>query len=257
MPNHKTMNYVIQYMGREKHAFRNGLLMRILNMLMLVMEPWIAARIIAAFNASDVRAILTYAVALLMIELGSSLFTFFGTRLLERAYNTMRGNMRTEVSGNVLRIKTEHIDANGKGVFTERLIRETANVVTGIDEMVNVVTEAFRLVSLLIAFFAVSKIMMVYELILFVLYLLIVLAQSKKTNEDSRRLFAAREVYSGFIGEMVRAARDIKLLHCENSFLMKLNAIINNCTDIEREYGNRKNLHYLARSQFVTWTDFF
>ena len=192
-----------------------------------------------------------------MIELGSSLFTFFGTRLLERAYNTMRGNMRTEVSGNVLRIKTEHIDVNGTGVFTERLIRETANVVTGIDEMVNVVTEAFRLVSLLIAFFAVSKIMMVYELILFVLYLLIVLAQSKKTNEDSRRLFAAREVYSGFIGEMVRAARDIKLLHCENSFLMKLNAIINNCTDIERESGNRKNLHYLARSQFVTWTDFF
>ena len=55
---------------------------------------------------------------------------------------------------------------------------------------------------------------------------------------------------------MVRAARDIKLLHCENSFLMKLNAIINNCTDIERESGNRKNLHYLARSQFVTWTDF-
>ncbi|MBR2699392.1 MAG: ABC transporter ATP-binding protein [Clostridia bacterium] len=191
-----------------------------------------------------------------MIELGSSLFTFFGTRLLERAYNAMRGNMRTEVSGNVLRIKTEHIDANGTGVFTERLIRETANVVTGIDEMVNVVTEAFRLVSLLIAFFAVSKIMMVYELLLFVLYLMIVLAQSKKTNEDSRRLFAAREVYSGFIGEMVRAARDIKLLHCENSFLIKLNDIINTCTDRERESGNRKNLHFLARSQFVTWTDF-
>ena len=256
MPNRQTLHYVIRYMDSERRAFRRGLLMRFLNMVMLVLEPWFAARIIEAFNASDIRMILTFAVAILAIELGSSLFSFFGTRFLERAYNVMRENMRLDVSGNVLRIKTEHIDANGTGVFTERLIRETANVVDGIDEMVNVVTEAFRLVSLLIAFGAISLSMMVYELILFVAYLSIVLAQSKKANADSRRLFASMEAYSGFIGEMVRAARDIKLLHCENSFLIKLRDIITTCTNRERQSGDRKNKHFLARSQFVAWTDF-
>ncbi len=251
MPNRQTLRYVIRYMDSEKRAFRFGLLMRFMNMVMLVLEPWFAARIISAINASDIRMILTFAVAILVIELGSSLFSFFGTRFLERAYCVMRENMRLDVTGNVLKIKTEHIDANGTGVFIERLIRETANVVTGIDEMVNVVTEAFRLVSLLIAFGAISMNMMVYELILFVIYLLLVLVQSKKANADSRRLFASMEAYSGFIGEMVRAARDIKLLHCENSFLIKLKAIITTCTDRERESGDRKNKHFLARSQFV------
>ena len=204
MPNRKTVQYVIRYMESEKRAFRLGLLMRFLSMVMLVLEPWFAARIIEAFNDTNIRMILSFAAAILVIELGSSLFTFFGTRFLERAYNVMRGKMRMEVSGNVIRIKTEHIDANGTGVFTERLVRETANVINGIDEMVNVVTEAFRLISLLIAFGAVSMNMMVYELFLFVIYLLIVLAQSKKTSVDSRRVLAATEAYSGFIGEMVR-----------------------------------------------------
>ena len=85
MPNKETLKYVIRYMDSEKRSFRLGLLMRILNMVMLVLEPWFAARIIAAFNASDIRMILTFAVAILMIELGSSLFSFLGTRLLERA----------------------------------------------------------------------------------------------------------------------------------------------------------------------------
>ena len=225
-------------------------------MVMLVLEPWFAARIIEAFNDTNIRMILTFAAAILVIELGSSLFTFFGTRFLERAYNVMRGKMRMEVSGNVIRIKTEHIDANGTGVFTERLVRETANVINGIDEMVNVVTEAFRLLSLLIAFGAVSMNMMVYELFLFVIYLLIVLAQSKKTSVDSRRVLAATEAYSGFIGEMVRAARDIKLLHCEDSFLIRLRAIITTCTEREKEFSDRNNRNYLARSQFIAWTDF-
>ena len=126
MPNRQTLQYVIRYMDSEKRAFRLGLLMRFLNMVMLVLEPWFAARIIEAFNDTNIRMILSFAAAILVIELGSSLFTFFGTRFLERAYNVMRGKMRMEVSGNVIRIKTEHIDANGTGVFTERLVRETA-----------------------------------------------------------------------------------------------------------------------------------
>jgi hypothetical protein len=57
MPNKETLKYVIRYMDSEKRSFRLGLLMRILNMVMLVLEPWFAARIIAAETGVSLYAL--------------------------------------------------------------------------------------------------------------------------------------------------------------------------------------------------------
>ena len=256
VPDRKAVKYVLSFMDNEKGSFRTGVLMRFLNMVMLVLEPWMAAKIIEAINSADTRGIMVYALWFLAIEAGSSVFTFLGTRLLQRAYNNMRERMRTELTVDILRVKTEHIDAAGTGVFTERLVRETARVIDGIDEVVLVITEAFRLISLLVAFASISPMMLVYELVLFVIYLLLVQRQSKKRTEDARRMYAATEDYSGFVGEMIRAARDIKLLHCEGSFMARAREVIRECTQRERETGERNNKRTLSRTQFVAWTDF-
>ena len=255
-PDLNSLKYVLRYMDTEKGAFRQGVVMRFLNMITLVLEPWMAAKLIEAFNASDIRGIVTYAVIFLILEVSSGIFTFLGTRWLVRAYTTMREKMRIDATSNVLNIKTEHIDTIGTGVFTERLVRETARVVEGLDDMVYVITEAFRLISLLIAFASISKTMLIFELILFVVYLLITRSQSEEKNEDYRRVYAATENYSGFIGEMIRATRDIKLLHSEQSFLIRVKDVITETTDRERESDLNDCSHLFARKQFVAWTNF-
>ena len=255
-PDRHAIRYVLGFMTREKRAFRMGVVMRFLNMVILVMEPWMAAKIIETIADGNLRGVFSYALGFLVIEAGSSLFTWLGTRFLQRTYNVMRDGMRMDVTTNVVRIKTENIDAAGTGIFTERLVRETANVVDSIDDIVEVITEAFRLISLLAAFAAIASGMLIYELALFVVYLLIVRYQSKKMTEDARRVYASTEAYSGFIGEMVRATRDIKLLHCEDSFIVRVRKVISNCTQRETEAGRRSNSRIMVRSQFVAWTDF-
>ena len=255
MPDKEALMKLLQYIESEKGAFRQGVIMRFLNMLMLVLEPWFAAKIIEGLTEADINKILTYTFLILAIEFGSSLFTYWGTNYLERAYTVMLESIRIDLTENVLRIKTEHIDTSGTGIFIERIITESAHVVNGIDEMVLVLTELFRLISLLIAFATFSCFMLIFELILFFVYFLIVRAQSKKKNEDSRRVGAASETFSGFIGEMVRANRDIKVLHCEESFLIKAKDVIRNLTDRSSEQSDRNTRHTLVRTQFVAWTD--
>ena len=254
-PDMETLKRVIRYMDSEKGAFRQGVLMRFLNMLMLILEPWLVAKIIESLSAADIRRLMTYTLLVLAMEVCSSLFTYYGTRYLERAYHAMVETLRRTLTENVLRIKTEHIDDVGTGVFTERIIAETENVVYGIDCMVLVLTELFRLIGLLIAFASISGFMLVFELILFAVYFLIVRAQSKKKKEDAQRVNAASEAFSGFIGETVRACRDIKLLHCEESFLTKARDVIGVLGERSAERNGRNNKHALARSQFVAWTD--
>ena len=186
----------------------------------------------------------------------SSLFTYFGTRELEKAYFAMRRTMQLDMTKKTLQVKTEHIDAKGTGVFMDRILEETTRVTTGIDDIVWIVTEAFRLISLLVAFATVSATMLLYEIVLFIIYFFIVRAQSKKITEDTRRQNTAKEKLTGIVGEMIKSSRDIKLLHCEDSFLLKVGADVTAHSERSREKGNRTSVHLMARSQFVAWSDF-
>ena len=256
VPDKQALKIVMKYMKEERGAFWNGLLLRFVNMLVLVAEPLLAASIITAVSDSEIRKLLLAALLMLAAKAGSSLLTFFGTRQLEKAYFAMLRSMQLDMAEKTLQVKTEHIDAKGTGVFMDRILEETTRVTDGIDVIVWVVTEAFRLISLLVAFAMVSATMLLFEIALFLVYFFIVRAQSKKITEDTRRQNTAKEKLTGIVGEMIKSSRDIKLLHCEDSFLVKVGSDITTHSQRLREKGKRSSAQLLARTQFVAWTDF-
>ncbi|MDO5132583.1 MAG: ABC transporter ATP-binding protein [Eubacteriales bacterium] len=255
VPGIEALKYVIHYMDSERSCFLTGFLFRVINMLLLVIEPLLAARIIVAISSSDGKKLLTVATMMALIEAGSSLVTYIASRKLTRAYTAMRDELQTDLSKKTLKIKTENIDSHSSGLFIQRIVEETGNLANGIDEMLGVFTEIVRLAALLIAFATISVRMLLFEIVLFVLYFLIVKAQAKKLNEDNRSLKIAGENLSGFVSEMVKACRDIKLLHCEDSFLLKAKDVISNNTERTRDLQNHSNTYIFAREQFVAWTN--
>ena len=255
VPNRDALKYVLQYMGDQKGNFRIGLLLRVINMLVLVTEPLLAALIITAFNETDLNRIILIAVMIALLEAASSLFTYIASRKLTKAYTKMRENMQIDLSQNMLKIKAEHMDAHNSGVFVERLTSETENVVDGIDEVLGVVTELVRLISLLVAFAIVSPVMLLFAIVLFAVYYIIVNAQSRVVTKGLRRLRIAREKLNGFVVEMVKAHRDIKVHHCEDSFILKARASISEYTGRTRDLQNQSNKYIFIREQFVAWTN--
>lgn len=255
VPGVAALKQVVHYMDKEKKAFRTGVVLRFVNMLLLVVEPLLAARIITAFNISDLEKILMLAIMMAILEASSSLVTYIASRNLTKAYTTMRDEMQTDLAKNVLEIETEHIDSHSSGVFIQRIMEETDNLVVGIDQMLYVVTEAFRLAALLLAFALVSVPMLLFEIVLFVVYFLIVRAQAQKLNDDNRRLRRSKENLNSIVTEMVKASRDIKLLRCEDSFSEKARGVISECTERTQDVENHSNTYIFARTQFVAWTD--
>ena len=251
-----TLKMLMRYMDSERLTFRKGVALRLLNMMVLILEPWLTAKIIEGLSAGDMGMILTLASLFLVTQLASSLFTFFGSCYLQRAYHAMITELRFDLTECLPRVKTEHIDTNGTGAFTERVIGEAYNVANGINNLVLVFTDLFRLASLLIAFATVSPLVMGYELLLYVVYFVIVRMQSKKQVEDSRRVNAAAEDFTGLVTETVRASRDIKLLHCEESFQAAAKDVIGRLSEQSLTRRIRVTKHELARSQFVSWTDY-
>ena len=241
-------------MRNEKHTFRWAVFLRFLNMALSVLEPLLSAWIIVAYTESEIRKIILLALLILGQGVLSSLINYAASRMLRATYASMLKRMQIDLAERILRIRTDRMDKAGSGVFSRRLLNDTADIVDGIDELLGTFTEAFRLISLLIGFAIVSVPMFLFELALFVVYMLIQRAHSKSLQQNGREASVANERHSGFVSEMARAHRDIKLLHCEDSFMDKFTGSVRESVDLASRM-RRRSMHFiLLRSQFVSWT---
>ncbi len=246
---------ILRYMMKKKKPFVIGSIIRFLQMLFNIIEPLLSAQIIVAYSGNEIRKINIVAFWLFVQAVSLSALNYIASRLLRSTYAEMIKQMKYDLSKDVLRIKTKCMDENGSGIFTQRIISETTNVVDCIDALLESGTALFRLISLVIAFAVVSVKMLMFEIILFMVYMLIQRAHMRALTKDSRLCRSAMERHSSFASEMVRAHRDIKLMHCEDSFMSKLSTSIDESVDLTTQMRVRSMKYILLRTQFVGWTN--
>ena len=246
---------VLGYMTKQKKSFAIGTVIRFIQMVFNIVEPLLSAQIIVAYSGSEIRKIYIVAFLLLIQAAGLSALNFVASYLLRSTYGEMIKQMKYDLSKSVLCIKTSCMDENGSGVFTRRIISETEIVAASIDNLLEAGTAIFRLISLVIAFALVSMKMLLFEIVLFIIYAIIQRAHMRALTNDSRKCKTAIEKHTGFTGEMVRAHRDIKLMHCEDSFMSKLRSSIDDSVDLTTGMRVRSMKYILLRTQFVGWTN--
>ena len=256
-PDIKSIKYLFTFMASRRKTFIVASFLRFVNMLLVVVEPLLSASIIVAYSGSEINRILLIALLLLLQSCSSTIVTFFASYMLRKSYSTMIKEMQSDITDRVLRIKTSCMDENGSGLFTQRLINETNDAVENVDTLLEAATEIFRLISLVISFAIVSRKMLIFEVILFTIYIVIQRFRVRALTDDGRRSRTADEKHTSFVSEMVRAHRDIKLLHCEDSFKKKLDKSIDESVSLMTEMRIRSTKYILLRTQFVSITDYF
>ena len=256
MMNYRSIRYIWQYMRDERSTFIWAVFLRFINMALSILEPLFSAWIIVAYSGAEIRKIMLLALLILGQGALRSSINYAASRMLRRSYASMLKQMQTDLAERILRIRTDRLDKTGSGVFSKRLLNDTSSVVDGIDKLLGTFTEAFHLVSLLICFLVVSPPMFLFELVLFAAYFLIQRAHSKSLQQNGRETSVAEEKHSGFVTEMVRAHRDIKLLHCEDSFMDKFSESVRESVDLASKMRRKSMNFILLRSQFTSWTSF-
>ncbi len=252
----EAIQFVWGHLSKEKTALITGVLLRFVTMALAVVEPLLSAEIIVAYSGSQIEKIIFIAILILVTALLSALFTWLASRMLRKAFATMIKEIQYVTSENVLRIKTGYMTDKGHGIFTQRLTSETDELADSFDGLLAASTEIFRVISLLIAFLVVSPIMFVFEFTVFAIYCMIQIANSKVLTDGFRIVKATSETQAGFVGEMVKGHRDIKLLHSESSFMKKLRESIRNNVDANTKLRNTSMKYTMLRSSFVGVTDF-
>lgn len=164
-------------------------------------------------------------------ELAIIALTLFGLEIFRRicqyifsfGWNTyfysVRKNIQLVLVDETLKITTDDLNNNSSGVFIERINNDTDNIANFFVEFFDYISNIISSVGVYISvFFINSPIFFLYTIYILVLFFL-----QKRSSEkvlEKRKIYKKnREKVNGFTGEMVRGAKDIKILNAEKSFL--------------------------------------
>ena len=218
----KNIKRVWKYSKSQKVKIYLYYLCHLINIANGILLPIISAKIIVYLTNSEFYQIVMMGFAIFFIESLYSITTYFSYLLAGYIYRETLSSLETDLGKEVLKLDNKSIDENGSGVFISRITNDAGQLSDIFNSIGFHLSQIFKNIGIFIAVFLVSKTCFIYLLFIAIITFLI---DKKRTNERTKNekiVKKKEELTTGFIGEMVRGVRDIKMLNSEHSFINKL-----------------------------------
>lgn len=219
---YKNLKFAWGYAKESKKYLILLMIANIINVFFGIVTPILSARIIIELTNNDYSRIILVAGAMFLVEFISDLFSYISSRCSIKVYRNTLSVLEVDLGRNVLRLENACLDKNGSGVFIQRLTNDTSRLAEVFNGVLGMMSQIIKYIGILIAVFIVNRLVFLYVLIMLVILYMLEKIRTDKYKEDDKVSRKADERVSGFIGELVRGARDIKMLNSEEDFIREL-----------------------------------
>ena len=216
------LKFVWKYAKEEKNRF---ILYGILNIFIIaisVLGPILSAKIILALTKEEFSQVIYVAIAILLINLFKNFLGYIGQLVTHKIHRNALAKAEIDLGGEILKLSNTSLEKHGTGVFIQRLNNDISRITDVFGFILNVFSNLIRDFGIFVAVFIINKEIFVYLVIMATISFLIEKIRASKRNEQDKAMRKQREKVSGFVSEMVRGQKDIKLLNSEKNFLSEL-----------------------------------
>lgn len=227
------------YVKGSKKSIILFLISNLFQICFSIIAPILSAKIVISLTTNEYMRIINIAVIIFLVDYISDIFGYFISIMGSKIYRETMTEIEYDLGRNILMLENKCLDENGSGLFIQRLTGDTSKISTIYANLIRLISDIFKYIGLYIAIFIINKVVFVFQVLFFIL---IYLLQRKKTHDEKERdkIYRVKnERVSGLVGELVRGARDIKMLNSENDFMSELNSKIDS-TNRERYSMNKK-----------------
>lgn len=191
-----------------------------------VVMPLLSAKMIVNFTDSVFSQAILMSLVILIISILNEIKTLIirkNTQIFRRG--TVR-NMQMALGREVLKLDQATLDANSSGKFIQRLTNDTDNMAgmftTGMGKLTGFVSNIGSFVAILL----INVHMFIYYLVASIILTILYYVKNEKVGEKDKEFREQSDKVAGLTGELVRGARDIKMLFAKDSFMKKLDSNI-------------------------------
>ena len=203
-----------------------------------ILLPILSAKLIAYITDNNYIQIITISIVILIVNIIGSLKTVLIRKSTQKFFRGVTEAIQKEVSTEILKIEQADLDSNSSGVFIQRMTSDTdklAGIFTmGMGDLAGVIAS----IGVFISIFIINKKCFLFYVIVSTTLTLLHTKKSNKFSKKYKEEKKQNEKVAGNIGELVRGARDIKMLNAKKSFLSNLYSNITLQNDLHIEKRN-------------------
>ena len=219
----QSLKFTWKYAKKEKGRIILFGMANLFNVIFSILIPMIDAKIIIELTANHFERLIFMAICLTVNEVLYDLFDFLSRRLSVVVYHHTLEILGMDLGKNILKLENNSLDEHGSGVFIQRMTGDTDKLADVFNHLVTMFSSLVKYIGILIAIFIVNKIVFLFTLIILIIRYLIEKARANRRKKDDKLSRKAKDNVSSFVGELVRGARDIKMLNSENDFMKEMN----------------------------------
>jgi ABC-type multidrug transport system fused ATPase/permease subunit len=238
------LKFAWYYAKDEKNRIIKYIILSILNIVVSIVVPVLSAKIIVALTSNQFYQIILIAIALFLLENVRNIRDYIGGFYSQIIFRESFIKIQTHLGGEILKLQNESIDKNSSGVFIQRLTNDSSRLAEVFNLLNHYISDFIIYIGYFIAIFIVSKLAFIYIVISTIILYLVERIRVNKYNQDDKIYRKKVEKTSGFVGELVRGVRDIKMLNTEVSFMAELHKRIKDLNqsrydmqDVNRKYN--------------------
>ncbi len=218
----KNLKKVYSYGKKYKKSLIIQIVCCIIGIIINVTIPLISAKLIVNFTDSMWNQALFMALILLCVSFVNEVKTLVirkNTQIFRRG--TVR-NMQMALGREILKLEQSTLDSNSSGVFIQRLTNDTDKMsgmfTTGMGKLTGFLSNIGSFIAILI----IDYHMFIYYLLAAIILTILYYIKNEKVGKKDIEFRNQSDKVAGLTGELVRGARDIKMLFAKESFMKEL-----------------------------------
>ena len=231
-----------KYAKKGKKYLLIFLIINVLMTIISVIAPIMAAQRLLALTSNNYSKLLVFILLIFGIEIIRNFCNLAYNYTYSKFYYDARKNLQLELIRETLRITQKDLNNNSSGVFIERINGDTDNLTDIFTILIDYITDPIGNLGILVTVFFINfylGLLYVFVIIIFFLYNKF---SSNIIYENRKKYKKSREKTGGFISEIVRGSKDIKILDAEESFLIKANDYIKETNNISYHQDKTRSL---------------
>lgn len=240
----KNIRFVWRYAKDEKSRIFTYFILSFVNIIAGIVVPFISAQILVELNAKLIEQMIITGFVLLIVHMTVDTLNFFKSRLYEKIFERVFINIQSNLGAEVLKLSNKTLEENGSGVFIQRLMGDTKSISSIFTDLNRYINGIVSNIGVMITYFIISKKMFIFVTFAFLIRLFIEINRISAYNKNEKEYRNKMDSMTGFTGEIVRGAEDIKMLNGEASFLKELRVRFENL-NVEKYKMENDNLKFL------------
>ncbi len=236
----KNLKSTYKYARKGKKYLLLFLFINFILTIISVIIPVIIAKRMVALTSGLFEKLLGLVILIFIIEVLRNIIRYLYNYVYNKFYYDVRKNLQIELTRETLKLSQDELNHNSSGVFIERINNDTDNLTDIFTTLIDYIINIIGKIGILISVFLIN----IYLGFAYVAFIIIIITYNKFTsniNYRNRKDWKNnREKTSGFISEIVRGAKDIKILDSEESFLTKASEYMEETNKVSYKYQRSK-----------------